>query len=230
MKQVLLAALLVLPVATVWSATERSVSVQAEAYVEAVPDTLQLQLSVKKTASSLAEAQAQVASIAAQVVQLARTNGVAADDIDSSQVSAYPEYEWRKQVRIYVGESAVRNIKLKLRDLDKYGELIRQLSNLELEHINGPTMSHSNIDQLRLDALRKALAKGQRKAEIIARQLGVKLGKILWVNEAGTAVPAPRAVMRAQMAMAEPNDGGSGGFSYARQRIPARAEMRFELK
>ncbi len=211
-----------------WSATARTVSVSADGFVEAVPDLLRLQLTVKQTAASLDEAQRAVGKIVPKILEIARQHGVADDDIDSSRVSAYPEYEHRQQKRQYVGESVTRQVSLTLRNPDNYAGLIQDLSKLRLSRINGPTMSHSNIEELRLEALKNALANGKNKAAVIATEMDMMLGQVILVQENGAARPQPRHY---QLEAAMMNDGNSdGGFSYAKQRISAHVEMSFELK
>jgi hypothetical protein len=211
-----------------WSATERSVSVAADGFVEAVPDLLRLELTVKQTAASLDAAQKAVAIVVPKILEIAREHGVADDDIDSSRVSAYPAYQHRNQGRQYVGETMTRKISLTLRQPDNYGSLIQALSKLRLHHINGPTMSHSTIDELKLAALKNALSKGKLKASVIATEMDMQLGKVILIRESGAASPQPRQY---RMEAAMMSDGNSeGGFSYGKQRISAHVEMSFELK
>ena len=113
----------------------RSITVVADGYVESVPDTLQLRIVVKQTRNSLKDARETVDSIVAQVTDIAGQSGIAKDDIDSSRLNSWPEYEWRKQERHYLGESVQREVVLKVRDLSRYGSLIEQLSKLKLAGI-----------------------------------------------------------------------------------------------
>lgn len=205
----------------------RSVTVQSSGYVEAIPDTLHLQLTVKQTASSLAIARQAVDDIVPRVLDVAHQLGVDADDIDSSHVSAYPEYKWREGEKHYLGETVAKNIHITLRELDNYGPLLAQLSKLPLARIYDPSLSHSNMEELRLGALKDALAKGRRKALIIAQELAVELGQVLAVQDANPTRPTPRL----QYAKAAtPNRSDEGGFSYAKQRITASVQIQFELE
>ena len=204
---------------------ERSVSVRAEGYVEAVPDMLEFSITVKSTKANLSNARADVDSVVATAVKQARSLGIAGDDIDSSSLHTYPEYEWRQQQRYYLGESVVRTVVFKLRDLDNYPKLAQQLSQLSLHQIGRPQLSHSNIDQLRLEALKAAIARGKIKAAVIAAEIAAQLGPVLNVQEATSNRPQPR-VMMAEAAM---NTAENDGYNYAKRRISATVEMRFAL-
>lgn len=126
-----------------------------------------------------------------------------------------------------MGESVQREISLKLLDLDNYGSLLGQLSELSLHRIHRPQLSHGNIEALRLQALRAALAQGRTKAQLIAGEIEGQLGPTLSVRELADApVPGPRMMM-AEAVSADGADQPS--FNLARQRISARVEMVFSL-
>jgi len=98
---------------------DRFVTVQAKGHVEAIPDTLQLTVSVKQTGSDLAQVRPEVDALTARVVSIALSHGVAEDDVDSSQLRVWPAYEWRKNQRYYLGDSVQRDIVLRIRELEQ---------------------------------------------------------------------------------------------------------------
>ena len=208
-------------------AATRTITVLAEGFVEAVPDTLQLTVSVKQLGPDLATTQQKVDSLAAKVVEAVRALGVEKQDIDSTRLNAWPEYEWRQNERHYLGEAVQRDILVRVRDLDSYGKLVQALSKLPLHRIDRPTLSHSRRPELQLDALRVAMARGRAKAEAIAGEAGGKLGKVLSVQETGAAAGAPRPAMMAEAMRAD--SGGEPRFSFAKQRISAQLEIRYAL-
>jgi uncharacterized protein YggE len=205
----------------------RSITVQATAYVEAVPDTLLLNLSVKRTSASLREARVAADAIVEEVVSIAISNGIAEHDIDSSRLSSWPEYQWRQDKRHYMGEAVQRDISIKVRNLDGYGGLIGQLSELPLHRIQNPQLSHSDIDELQLQALRAALARGKVKAGVIAAEIEATLGVAVAVQELTGATPPMPRMMMAEAASSAGNNEPT--FSLSKQRISARVEMTFSL-
>lgn len=204
-----------------------SITIVAEGYVEAVPDTLSFAITIKHTKASLNDARAASDREVKDAIKQARSLGVAKDDIDSSSMQAFPEYEWRQQQRHYLGESVVRRVEFKLRDLEQYPALAQRLSKLSPQQMGSPQMSHSNITELRLQALRVALAAGKVKAAAIAAEIDAELGKVISVSEVSHNRP------QARMAMAESasaDSGGGGGYNYGKRRISANVEMRFALR
>ena len=205
----------------------RFVSVSGEGYVEAVPDTLSFSVVASSTDSSLEQAQANATAVVNQVLAAARKTGVAEDRIDSSQTRAAPEYEWRKQERHYLGQTVTRTVSFRLAELDQYPALLTLLSELDLTQINPPQLSHSQQEQLQMDALKGAIAAGRAKAALMAAEVGARLGDALQVTEVSARQPQPRMMM-AESARA---DGGQDqGYSFALQRITASVQLRYALE
>jgi uncharacterized protein YggE len=207
---------------------QHTIAVQAEGYVEAVPDTLVLTVSLRKLGDSLESLQTDVDALTSRIVKLALAQGVAAEDIDSSRLSSAPEYEWRNKQRKLIGIAVQRDVQIKLRELDNYAELVRLLSEQPLHRLSPPQLSHSNIDELQLNALRVALARGKAKAAVIADEIGATLGPVLLVEELYAGSPAPQ--QRMMMAEAAMDSSGSPSFSFAKRRINAQVQIRYALQ
>jgi len=210
--------------ATSAETVERFVTVQAQGYVEAIPDTLQLTVTVKQTGSDLAQVRPEVDALTSRVLSIALSHGVAEDDVDSSQLRVWPEYEWRKNQRYYLGDSVQRDIVLRIRDLEQYSQLVKQLTRLPLHQLHPPQLGHSKLQQLRLQALRAALVQGQLKARTIAESINADLGPVIYVEEHRSSSPAPQRMMMESAAA-----GGDSAFSLAKQRISAQVEIRYSL-
>jgi uncharacterized protein YggE len=223
---------LLVVLAAPWANAEsvsRFVTVVAEGFVEASPDELLLTVSARQVGQDLETLQALVDKTAAQVAAAAAANGVEPEDIDSARLSAGPEYEWRKNERVLLGQAVQRDITLRVRNLDTYGKLMQQLSRLSLHRIEQPRLAHSNLDGLRIEALRAALALARAKAEAIAAGVKAGLGEVLYVRENGAFEPPGPAgrIMMAEMASA---DASEPVFSFAKERIGASVEVSYALK
>ena len=134
------------------------------------------------------------------------------------------EYEWRKNQRYYLGDSVQRDIVLRIRDLEQYSQLVKQLTRLPLHQLHPPQLGHSKLEQLRLQALRAALVQGQLKARTIAESIDAELGPVIYVEEHSSSSPAPQRMMMESAAA-----GGDSAFSLAKQRISAQVEIRYSL-
>ena len=224
---VLLCSLLVSACALAEDPMQRWVSVTGEGYVEAAPDTLSFSVVARSTAASIEQAQQETSAVVNKVLAAARKVGVDDERIDSSQTRAWPEYEWRKQERHYLGQTVTRTVSFRLDDLEQYPLLLTQLAALDLHQINSPQLSHSRQEQLEMDALKVAIATGKRKAMLMAEQVGANLGPALQVSESsGGAAPQPRMMMAEA---ARSDSAADMGYSYALQRIYARVQLRYAM-
>ena len=67
------------------SSDERSVTVVAEGYVEAVPDTLEFTITGKSTRPNLSSARVEVDAVVADAIKLARSLKLDDEDIDGTE-------------------------------------------------------------------------------------------------------------------------------------------------
>ena len=224
-----LAVVFAAPLTSAGEMAQRSITVAASGFVEAVPDRLTLQVTVKQTAPELAEASREANAISDQVIDAALKAGISKSDIDSSRLSSWPEYDWRANQRHYLGESVQRELVLTIRELDlkRYGKLIASLSALALERIHPPRPGHSNLEELEIDALRAAIRQGKSRATAMADEVDAALGPVLSVEEISAHSPQPR-LMRAEMASADA--AAAPSFSFAPRRITAQVVMRFAIE
>ena len=226
MRLFVLALLVFISWSNIIRADDRSITVQALGQVEAVPDILTLQVSIKQVAANMQQASQQADAIARRAVAAGMTLGIAAEDIDNWQMHTWREYDWRGNKRHYLGEAVQRELQFKLRKLDLYGALVAELSKLDLLHIHPPQTSHSNINDLELAALRAALARGKVKASAIAEEIGVRLGPVNSVTELGGSVTGPAGVMLMDMNTSA-ESASAPGFSSAPHGIQSRVRMVF---
>ena len=202
------------------------IAVYAEGWIDAVPDTITLSVGAESTGTDVEALQRRVDKTARLVVEAASDAGVESEDVDTSQLSVRPEYQWRDGKRNYLGQTVRREMTIVLREIDRYGALMQALSRLDLRDLRQPQLSHSNLEELKLRAIDRALANGANKARRIASGIDATLGRVLQVEEQGAApVPQPR------MMAAEVADAGMGApeIQFGTQRIRASVTMRFAI-
>src|SRR5262249_22300008 len=96
-----------------------------------------------------------------------------------------------------------------IRDLKRMGELTDQAISLGANQIGRVSFEVSNVEALKDEARKLAVANARRRAQLYATAAGVELGGVLRIFEEPIAeAPAPAAVLRAQ-AGAVPVEPGS---------------------
>ncbi len=154
------------------------IQVRATGTTTAAPDTLELRLVVRQTAESLALASQRADEIVEEAVSALVEAGVEEESIDSSRFWSGPEYDWSRGNGRYLGESVERVIEINSQSIDAYGEILGRLSGLRLHRIDPPQFTHTNREQLELEALREAVRMARQKAETMAEAAGAEVGAV----------------------------------------------------
>ena len=154
------------------------IQVRATGTTTAAPDTLELRLVVRQTAESLALASQRADEIVEEAVSALVEAGVEEESIDSSRFWSGPEYDWSRGNGRYLGESVERVIEINSQSIDAYGEILGRLSGLRLHRIDPPQFTHTNREQLELEALREAVRLARQKAETMAEAAGAEVGMV----------------------------------------------------
>jgi hypothetical protein len=153
-----------------------------------------------KTAKDASDANAKV--MAALNVAL-KTDGIAADDIQTLRFSVSPVYGPPQQngPPKLVGFSVSNELGIKVRQIGKVGEILDSLIQAGATDSGSVQFLHSNMSQVLDRARQAALADARRKAELYAQSAGLKLGGVAWITElpAGAA-PVPMGRMYAAAA------------------------------
>jgi uncharacterized protein YggE len=166
----------------------RGITVTASGKVEAVPDTAALQLGVETQASNAKDALAQNAERLNRVLAALRKAGVAEDDLQTSQVSLWPERT--SESTAITGYRATNTVSAEL-DVGKAGGAVDAAVGAGANVVSGPMLAVDERDALYREALKNAVETARSKAEAIAGTAGVKVGRVTAVVESGDYGPSP---------------------------------------
>lgn len=176
------------------------ITVTGHGEVQAVPDIANISFSIRKEASTVKEAQAQVAEVEKKVLESLKANKILEKDIKTISASFNPKYEYKyggvcnqyncPGKNVIVGYEAYENINLKIRSTDDTGKIMQELGALGVTDLYGPNFTVDNEDELKITARKKAIDEAKAKAKTLAKDLNIKLGKITSYNENGV-YPSP---------------------------------------
>ncbi|MFA5936404.1 MAG: SIMPL domain-containing protein [Candidatus Paceibacterota bacterium] len=197
--------------------TENTITFSGHGEVTAVPDIASVYFTISQDAKTVKEAQTKVAEIEKKALASLKANEIEEKDIKTTDASFYPKYEYQYDTKIpvtssyrpgksvIVGYTASESITVKIRNTDNAGKIIQELGTLGVSNLSGPNFTIDNEDGLKAEARKKAIDDAKEKAKILAKDLGVKLGKITSFNESGN-YPVP---MYAKSMMDESISGSS---------------------
>jgi len=124
-------------------------------------------------------------------------------DIKTTNYNLNPVYNWTdKTGQQLVGYEVNQNLTLKIRDLSKIGDVIAKTTEKGANQIGNINFTIDDEYELKNQAREMAIQKAKEKAELIAKQSGMKLGEIKSVYENADYNPSPIMYTNAKMDMA----------------------------
>ena len=172
----------------------RTISVAAEGRVEAVPDMAVISLGVVNEAATAGTAMAATSAAAARVLDRLVGFGIEPRDIQTSQLTLNPVWsnaanEGRSKI---TGFSATNALTVRVRDLDRLGEIMDAVIEDGANDFNGLSFAVAEPAPL-IDAARaKAVAEARSIAAQLAAGAGVGLGPVQSISEQGGGMPRPQ--------------------------------------
>lgn len=196
--------------------------------VSRVPDVARIGAGVVTTAPTATAALEQNARQMASVRQALKRAGIADRDIQTSAINLYPDYrhDERGGNPQLIGYRASNEVSVRFRDIANTGKILDALVAQGANQINGPTLSIDKPEAALDEARTAALAAARARAELYARAMGKRVGRILSVSEGGgNYQPYPRPMaMRAEAA-----DAAASKIDPGEQMVAVSLSVSFEL-
>lgn len=171
------------------------------------PDVAHLEITIDVRAEKLDDARREAGTKTVALLRSLKEMGVADETIDSGAITVQPEFSWdpKSGARRLQGYLVVRNIRVRLLDLDKLGVILERAVKLGANQIVPPRFVLQDERKLRRELLTEATEDAKQNAIAIATGLGAKLGTVLKVDaiEGQTPVFAQPMMLRASAAPAE---------------------------
>ncbi len=212
-------------------ATERTVAVSGSAFVTVEPDIARINMSIVERDASPSAAQAAAGESVNKVLKLLEKLAIERKYINTTGAMIRPDYRWNRSTeeQELLGYVVERNISVELRELEKLGPLIEQVTLAGVNQLSPPQLDSSTRRDAYRDALAKAFKDAQENAARLAGAAGEKLGRVLSINSSSMPVmPMPR--MRAQSAalMAD-SSGAEESYVPGEIRFDAQVSVVYEL-
>ncbi len=172
-------------------------SVSAEGKVIAIPDVAEIRLSVISEGKDLVVIQRENSKKVNKVIDFLKEKGIKDEDIKTEAYNLQPKYDWNKSPYQIVGYTLNQTILVKVRDLNKTGEILSEAVKNGVNQIFGPNFTIDNPEKLKSQAREMAIKKAKEKAEAIAKASGFKLLRITSFEEVEEGLIYPLYSMRA---------------------------------
>ncbi len=166
--------------------TGSTITVTAKGTVDATPDRASFDFGVTTNGSTAAEALSRNSAQAQAIIDALKKAGVSSSDIQTTQVSLWPQTS-SNGLKI-TGYQASNSVNVSA-PLAKSGSLVDAAVGAGANNVDGPNLDTADTSSLYNQALTQALGKSKAKAQVIADATGLTLGKVLKVTEGGQATP-----------------------------------------
>ncbi|HYE22258.1 MAG TPA: SIMPL domain-containing protein [Verrucomicrobiae bacterium] len=174
---------------------ENTISISAEGRVSASPDTATVGLGVLVQSSSAESAQTQATEKTNQIVDFVKKQGIADEDITTSNFNIYPRYNYDGGTNRIIGYEANQTVTVKIKGINnnaaQVGKILEGATTNGANQIQGVSFGFDDPDDLRQLARKEAIAKAKEKAQELADEAGISLGKVVSISESGGSFPPP---------------------------------------
>ena len=165
--------------------------------VFSVADTVRFSFSVIEEGKNQVETQNLSAKKINAIIKYLKDSGIAEKDIKTENYNVYPRYEWQDNgircikapcpstEKILVGYEINQSVSVKVREMEKAGEILANIGNLGASNLSGLDFIVDDEGGLKNEARRLAIEDAKKQAEELAKDLGVKLVRIVNFSESG---------------------------------------------
>ena len=179
----------------------RTVTVDGKGEAYAVPDIAQFNFSVVSLKATVADAQKEASTKINAITAYLKEQGVEEKDIKTSGYNVSPQYEWQQVTciaypcpsgkRVLKGYEVRQSTDVKVRDTAKAGDLLAEAGSRGATEVSGLTFTVDDEDAVQAEARAEAVADAKNKAELLAKSLGVRLGRVVSFGENNGGYPVP---------------------------------------
>jgi len=176
------------------AADTRYITISATGSTSVVPDAVRITATVSVIGKTSKEALATAATTATAVRKALTTNKIATKDVATQSLSVYPEYTYPANATpVLSGYRASQGFDITVRAASTAGAVVDAIvsaggDNLQ---VNGASPFVLDNDKATETARASAVKNAKAKAASYAKLLGVKLGKVIYLDETSTPSPYP---------------------------------------
>jgi len=166
-----------------------SITVSGRGEVVAIPDVATFSFSVVEEGSTVSTAQEKATNKINNVLGRLRDAGVAEADIKTTSYNINPRYNYPAVIcnqfgcppsrQVLTGYEVSQSILVKVRDTAQAGELLTVIGQAEVSNVSGLSFTVDDLESIKAQARGKAIADAQAKAKILAKDLDVRLVRVI---------------------------------------------------
>lgn len=177
-----------------------TVVASGEAVVKRTPDRAWVEISVESRSKDPRQAQKLNAAAMAAVLQKLKSTGLAADAIQTRAYDLHPEYDYTDGKQTLRGYVARNSLEVRVDDLPRLGEVLDVAVSSGANAVGNIRFDLKDRDAAEREALRLAVEDARKRAEAAASGAGMRVERIVRLEEHRIGDTPPRPVMMAMRA------------------------------
>ena len=168
-----------------------AITVSGEGRASGKPDLMTVNMGVEANAETANGALDEANVLATALIKTFKDLGVDSKDLQTSDLSIWPN--WDSDAQRIVGYHVSNTLTVKLRDLDRAGEVIDTAAGAvgDAVRFNGVSFSIDDTAKIAGEARTDAVKRAADQAQQLADAAGVELGDLRSMDETGGQTPAP---------------------------------------
>ena len=172
-----------------------TISVSGEGKIQATPDLATVSMGVFSQGSDPATLKNQNNTSVNKITAFLKAQGVDSKDITTTNYSLQPQYNYINGQQTVSGYQANQTVTVKVHGVDKdttlLDKIIEGAVNNGANEVDGVNLSIENPDALQQQAQQQAIDNAKSKAQKLAQEAGLTLGKVVSVAESSNGYPGP---------------------------------------
>lgn len=182
-------------VTSVSTSKNEAFSVTGEGKATVSPDIAVVNAGVTAQGATVKDAQNTLNSAINKVSAAIKNLGVADKDIQTTNYSVNPTYDFRSGTQKITGYTANSNVTIKVRNIEKVNTVIDAATGSGANQVGGVSFDVDDKSKAENEARTKAVSDAKKKAEDAAKIAGFTLGKIVNYSEDFGGLPRPIPMM-----------------------------------
>jgi uncharacterized protein YggE len=200
--------------------TMNTISVTGTGQASGTPDMALVQLGVEARDPDVGKAINQANQTMNAVMDALKTQGVAAEDIQTTQYNVHQEQPSEGGAEVYVVDNTVQ---VKVHQIDQAGPTVQAALNAGANQVYGLSFGVEDTTALEDQARQNAVDDARHCAEALAEGFGVTLGNPISISEGGGSSPVPFA------AAAMAGGGGGPAISGGQFSVTVQVDVTYEI-
>jgi len=205
------------------------ISFTGEGKVSSKPDIAFIDFSVVTQGADISNVQDSNTKKMNKVVDFLKSFGIEDKDIKTTNYGLYPQYTYENnQIPQIMGYQITQTLNVKIRKTDTVGDVLKKGVTMGINQVNSLYFGIENDEKLKEDARQLAITDAKKKADIMASQIGIKLGKIIGFSENTSGYPVP--MMYDAKAQGMGGSGSSPNVQIGENEITLSVTIIYEIK